>query len=462
MKTKIDVDRIVWHSPARGARRRPASAPVPRIADALALLGGIGLGASIGLAFWGESLSSLNSAGGWMTLGGRITALAGTYLMLVMVLLISRLSWLERVVGQDRLVAWHRRIGGWPIVLIAAHVVLITWGYAQMTSVGILHQFWTFIIHYPDILASVVAFGLLVTAGVTSARIARRRMKYETWWTVHLYIYLALALAFAHQIRTGVMFIGHPVDRDLWILMWIVGTGAIVTFRVILPVARNFRHRLRVAAVQQEAPGVYSIIISGRNLSFLNVSGGQFFMWRFMAKGLWAHSHPYSLSALPRPPFLRVTVKGLGDQSKAVAKVKPGTRVFIEGPYGKFTSHARSTNRVVLIGAGVGITPLRALLEDLPTSVDVSVIVRGASYEDIVHREELLELVNQRNGRLFELVGSRQAVRMDSSELKKLLGSLNNADVYICGPTDFNESITKAVQGLGAREQRIHHEVFSF
>ena len=287
-------------------------------------------------------------------------------------------------------------------------------------------------------------------------------MKYETWWTVHLYIYLALALAFAHQIRTGVMFIGHPVDRDLWILMWIVGTGAIVTFRVILPVARNFRHRLRVAAVQQEAPGVYSIIISGRNLSFLNVSGGQFFMWRFMAKGLWAHSHPYSLSALPRPPFLRVTVKGLGDQSKAVAKVKPGTRVFIEGPYGKFTSHARSTNRVVLIGAGVGITPLRALLEDLPTSVDVSVIVRGASYEDIVHREELLELVNQRNGRLFELVGSRQAVRMDSSELKKLLGSLSNADVYICGPTDFNESITNAVQRLGAREQRIHHEVFSF
>ena len=461
MKTKIDVDRIVWHSPARGARRRPASAPVPRIADALALLGGIGLGASIGLAFWGESLSSLNSAGGWMTLGGRVTALAGTYLMLVMVLLISRLSWLERVVGQDRLVAWHRRIGGWPIVLIAAHVVLITWGYAQITSVGVLHQFWTFIIHYPDILASVVAFGLLVMAGVTSARIARRRMKYETWWTVHLYIYLALALAFAHQIRTGVMFIGHPVDRDLWILMWIVGTGAIVTFRVILPVARNFGTACEWPPCSKRRQ-VSIRSSSGTNLSFLNVSGGQFFMWRFMAKGLWAHSHPYSLSALQRPPFLRVTVKGLGDQSKAVAKVKPGTRVFIEGPYGKFTSHARSTNRVVLIGAGVGITPLRALLEDLPTSVDVSVIVRGASYEDIVHREELLELVNQRNGRLFELVGSRQAVRMDLSELKKLLGSLSNADVYICGPTDFNESITKAVQRLGAREQRIHHEVFSF
>jgi len=462
VKTKIDVDRIVWHAQQRVARHRPAVSPVPRIADALALIGGIGLGISIGFAFWGESLSSLNSAGGWVTLGGRIAGLAGTYLMLVMVILISRLPWLERVVGQDRLVAWHRRIGGWPIALIAVHIGLITWGYAQMTSVSILHQFWTFIIHYPDILASVLAFGLLVMAGLTSARVARQRMKYETWWMVHLYIYLALSLAFAHQIRTGVMFIGHPLIRDVWILMWIAGAGAVLGFRVILPVSRNLRHQLRVAAVQQETPGVYSIIVSGRNLSRLNVSGGQFFMWRFMSKGLWAHSHPYSLSALPRPPFLRVTVKGLGDQSKAVARLKPGTRVFIEGPYGKFTRHARSTGRVVLIGAGVGITPLRALLEDLPTSVDVTVVVRASSHDDIVHREELFELVNQRNGRLFELVGSRHEVRMDASELKKFIGHVNNADIYVCGPTDFNESITKAVVRLGARDERIHQEIFSF
>jgi len=174
--------------------------------------------------------------------------------MLVMVILISRLPWLERVVGQDRLVAWHRRIGGWPIALIAVHIGLITWGYAQMTSVSILHQFWTFIIHYPDILASVLAFGLLVMAGLTSARVARQRMKYETWWMVHLYIYLALSLAFAHQIRTGVMFIGHPLIRDVWILMWIAGAGAVLGFRVILPVSRNLRHQLRVAQSSKRRP----------------------------------------------------------------------------------------------------------------------------------------------------------------------------------------------------------------
>jgi ferredoxin-NADP reductase len=116
----------------------------------------------------------------------------------------------------------------------------------------------------------------------------------------------------------------------------------------------------------------------------------------------------------------------------------------------------------VLIGAGVGVTPLRALLEDLPLAVDVTVVVRASSYEDIIHREELFELVNQRNGRLFEIVGSRHEVRMNANELKKFVGHVNNADIYVCGPTEFNESVTKAVLRLGARDERIHQEIFAF
>jgi len=258
------------------------------------------------------------------------------------------------------------------------------------------------------------------------------------------------------------MFLTSPVLRVVWIAIWVAVVVSVVSFRVAIPVWRNLRHRLRVDSVVQEAPDVYSVIVAGRQLSQLAVSGGQFFQWRFLAPGLWWHAHPYSLSALPRPPFLRVTIKGLGDQSRAVARLKKGTRVIVEGPYGTFTRHRLTTRRVVLIGAGVGMTPLRALLEDLPPSTDVSVVVRAKSADHVVHGREVADLVAQREGHYFELVGSRDEVRLDERALRGLVGTLHDADVYVCGPAEFTEAVVATARRLGARPTRLHFETFTF
>jgi predicted ferric reductase len=444
------------------APRRSARPPRPRIANALALIAGIGLGLSIGLAFVGQSIASFDSAGGWFTFFGRLTGLSGTYMLIIMVLLVTRLPWLEETVGQVRLVRWHRTVGGWPIALIALHVVFITLGYAEASHVGVVSEFWTFIMHYPDMLTATVAFVLLIVAGVSSIPAVRRTMRYQTWWAVHLYLYLALVLAFAHEIKTGVMFIGHPLALDFWIALSAAALGAVLSIRILRPLARNLRHQLRVSSVKEEAPGVYSIVIKGRNMSRFEVSGGQFFQWRFMARDLWWHSHPYSLSALPRPPFIRVTIKRLGMQSLAATRLKPGTRVWVEGPYGVFTRHARRGGRVVLIGAGVGISPIRALLEDLPEHTDVTVILRASSAEDLVHRAEVTQLVSERGGQLHEIVGPRKKVRLDGNVLRKLVGKVSNTDVYVCGPAGFSEGVTESLLRLGVRHDRIHQEAFAF
>jgi len=448
--------------PATVPGHRPGHAPIPFVADVFAALAGLGFGTTIGLVITGETRGSLAAPGGWLIAGGRLTGFTGAYLMLLMVLLIARLPWLERAVGQDRLLRWHRRIGPWPLGLIALHVVLITLGYAQLAKVGPLRQLWDFLTTYPDLLAAAVGVGLLITAGVTSIRIARRHLKYETWWIVHLYTYLALALAFAHQIVTGGSFIGHPLTRAIWIAVWVSTAGTVLVFRVLQPVYRNLQYQLRVVAVRQEASGVFSVVCRGRNLARLAVSGGQFFHWRFVTRELWWHAHPYSLSALPKPPYIRVTVKGLGDQSRSVAHLRPGTLVFIEGPYGAFTRHARSSERVVLIGAGVGITPLRALLEDLPASVDVTVIVRGSTAEDIVHRDKVAALTAQRGGQFHEVIGLRHHVRFDARALRRLVPDIAMSDVYVCGPKGFNEGIVAAASRLRVHRDQIHQETFSF
>ena len=430
--------------------------------DACAPLAGLGFGAVLAAVITGESRGSLAAPGGLLTAAGRLAGFTGAYLMLVMVVLVARLPWLERATGQDQLVRWHRRVAPWALGLITAHVVLITLGYAQAAKSGTLHEIWVLLTSYPDVLAAAAGFSLLVLAGITSVRIVRRRLRYETWWVVHLYLYLGLALAFAHQIVTGISFIGHPLVRALWIVIWAATAGMVLVFRVAQPAWRSVRHQLRVVEVRREAPGVVSVICRGRRLDKLAVSGGQFFLWHFLTRDLWWQAHPYSLSALPSPPYLRVTIKGLGDQSRAIAHLRPGTWVAIEGPYGAFTHHARFSNAVALVAAGVGITPLRALLEDLPARTDVVVVVRASTADDLVHRGEVASLVKQRGGRLYEIVGPRHKVRFNAHALHRLVPDIAVRDVYVCGPDGFSSEVVDAALRLGVAQEQIHTEAFGF
>jgi predicted ferric reductase len=410
-----------------------------------------------------ESSRALRAPGGWLTFGGQIFGLVGTYLLLVMILLISRIPLLERTVGQDHMVRWHRQIGPWPLCLLGAHAIFITLGYGKADKTGFWPELWRLMTTYPDVLAAVVALILMVMAGVMSFRAVRRRVRYETWWAIHLYTYLALALGFAHQLANGVTFVGHPLTRAIWVLLWVATAGTVLLYRVCLPLWRTARHQLRVVEVREEGPGVVSVICSGRRLDRLAVSGGQFFQWRFLRRGLWWQAHPYSLSALPRPPYLRVTVKGLGDQSHALARIPEGTWVAIEGPYGVFTDHARQRGKVLLIAAGVGVTPIRALLEDLPSHVDTTVILRASRPEDLVLREEIATIVDRRpQARLYELIGSRRQVRLDARTLKHYVPDIRHRDMYVCGPEGFTEGIYVAARGLAVPDDRIHMEEFAF
>ena len=368
-------------------------------------MAGIGFGVTLGLGLTAVTRGSLAAPGGIETAAGQIAGLAGSYLLLVMLLLIARLPWLERVLGQDRLVRWHRRLGPWPIVLLGAHAILITVGYAEQASIGPWHELGILLKSYPDVLMATVAFGLLVMAGVASFRAARSRMRYETWWAVHLYTYLAIALGFSHQLADGVSFVGHPLARLFWVVIWALTAGVVLVYRVGLPLWRSLYHRLRVVEVREEGPGVISVICSGRHLERLPIVGGQFLQWRFLRSELWWQAHPYSISALPRPPFLRMTVKALGDFSESLAHVPVGTRVAIEGPYGAVTAHARSGDKVLLVAAGVGVTPMRAILEDLPAEVDVVVMLRAPTREDVIFHHEIAPLVEARGGHLHVLDG---------------------------------------------------------
>jgi len=431
------------------------------VADRILLVLGVGFGLSVALALSEVTRTTLALPGGVLDAIGRVSALVGTYLLLVMVVLVSRFAPLERAIGQDRLVRWHRRLAPWPLSLIVAHVVTTTLGYAAAAKTGALRELWVLVTGVPNMLAAFAGFTLLVLAAVTSWRVARRRLEYETWWAVHLYFYLGLALSFAHQVTTGAAFVGHPLARWWWTALWVATLGLVVAYRVLVPAWRSLYHRLRVVRVYQEGPGVISVVVEGRHVERLPVEGGQFLQWRFLRRGLWWQAHPYSLSAMPRPPYLRITVKALGDHSAQLSRIRPGTFVAIEGPYGTFTKQARSSDRVALLGAGVGVTPLRALVEDLPDGVDVVALLRASNRHEVVFAQEMQTLLDSRGGHFRALVGPRSAVRLDAMALRRLVPDLHRRDVYICGPHGFTRQVVKAARALGVERDHIHTEAFA-
>ena len=455
-----------WRAREKGPARPRAAAPAPRprafVARLFGWLVALGLVASVALLLPVETASVLAAPGGVLTAVGRVAAMAGTFLLLVTLLLIGRIPAIESALGQDRLVRWHRSLGPWVLVLIVTHVVAVTLGYAQQVRTGALHELSLMVMTFPGMLMAAAGFGLLLLAGLTSYCYVRRRMRYETWWAVHLYTYLAVALSFSHQLWTGAPFLGHPLARAYWIALWLFTAGTVLGYRWGLPILRSLRHRLTVAAVETEAPGVVSVVLRGRHLERLPVAGGQFMHWRVLKPGLWWQAHPYSLSSLPAAGHLRITVKQLGDHSEALARLQPGTPVAIEGPYGAFTHYARHTDRVLLVGAGVGSTPVRAMLDDLPRHVDVVAILRASSERDLVLRDEIAMLVGERGGRLHEVVGPRSLAPLDAPALGRLVPDIAERDLFICGPGGFTRALIDDARALGVPLHRIHHEAFEF
>jgi predicted ferric reductase len=443
------------------ARRQPARQR-PLIVDILAALAGLGLGITIALGITAESMGSLGAPGGVATAIGRMTGLLAAYAMVVVVLLVARIPPLERAIGQDRLVGWHRRLGPWPLYLLLGHAVFITVGYAQAAHDGVLHQLGQLLWTYPGILAATVGFVLLMAAGVTSYRLARRRMAYETWWSVHLYTYLALFLSFSHQVGTGASFVGHPLARFWWTALWVGTLAAVIGARIALPIWRSLYHRLHVVGITAEGPDTVSVVMRGRNLHRLPVYGGQFFHWRFLTGRMWWQAHPFSLSAVPVRDHLRITVKNLGDHSAALAKLKQGTRVAVEGPYGVFTPDARGSDKVVLVGAGVGSAPILSLLQDLPAATDVVVLLRASTEQELILRDAIASELHRRGGRLVELPGSRRDVPLDADALRSLIADVRRRDAYVCGPEAFTASLGHSLREAGVPASRIHFESFTF
>ncbi|HEY3334930.1 MAG TPA: ferredoxin reductase family protein [Candidatus Limnocylindrales bacterium] len=447
-----------------GLRRLPV--PIPRAYSGLRERDVWAVVAGVGAVLAGMWIRHGGLTQDPLTAIGQVTALGGTYAALLGVLFASRAPWLDQVIGSDRL----RKVQGWlgflSVWAIGAHAVTSTLAYAGGAIGQVIPTILSLVQTVPGMLGAIVGMGLFVVVAVSSMQAARRRVSYESWHGVHLYAYLAVAFGYLHQLTIGTDFVGDPLAAAFCISLYVIAFGPLLLHRVAWPLWLTIRHRPFVRAIAREADGIFSLYVGGTDLDRLAVRSGQFFVVRALTRRDWTHGHPFSISAAPNGDYLRFTVKELGEGTRSLAALAPGTGLMLEGPYGAMHGGRRTGRRLLLIAGGIGIAPLRALAEGLgfrPGEMDL--VYRTRDPRDIALRGELESLAVHRGIRLHLVTGRRGEPGVGDDPLgaeaiRRLVPDAADRDAYLCGPDGLMEHARSALLALGASPSRINLELF--
>ncbi|MGO4102717.1 ferric reductase-like transmembrane domain-containing protein [Leifsonia sp. YAF41] len=393
---------------------------------------------------------------------GELSGMIGGYLVCAQVLLIARIPWFETSVGMDKLVLWHRTLGTAVLLLIATHVGFMILGGMLLDNSTPWAEVVTILTNYPDMLTALIGTIAFFAVGLSSARLLRNRLSYEAWYWLHLTTYVAIYLTFLHQISAGVHFVGNPLNRAVWILLYLGTAAAILTWRVVLPAVAAWRQRLRVDRVVIENSGTTSVWFSGKRVDELGIRAGNFMLFRFLSWGHLLTAHPYSISRIPQAGVLRITVGALGDHSRRIRELRPGTLVFAEGPFGHFTADRASRTKILLIAGGAGIGPICALAEELTARGHAVIVVYRA--HSVEHLALLPELALMPGLRVVPVLGRRSQLGYDplsAPALAALVPDMREREVFICGPAGLAMQMESVLRTLKVPRRFIHREELS-
>lgn len=399
----------------------------------------------------------------WLIIAGRAFGLLAQFLILSQFVLISRFGPLERLFGFDHLTKLHRVVGEWMMVVLVLHPVLLILGNARLQETGWLATLGEFLYQREHVLLAFIGVVLFVIVIVWSLAIVRKGLKYEQWYIVHLLLYAAMLLSFLHQLEGG-DFRDQRVVLYWWALA-IFTAGVIGIWRFARPLWYFFYHRFRVHSIIQETPDSWSVYITGRNLPRYKFTAGQHAGLRFLNRSWW-QSHPFSFSAVHNGHWIRFTIKASGDFTSTVGQIKPGTPIILDGPLGQFTLARRKTDKPLFIAGGIGITPLRAMIEDWVNSGQQAILLYGVkTINDIALRKEFAEMEQGGGLRVVYVLGTPvpgyESGFIDRDLITRLVPDFYDRDVFLCGPPMMMKAVSTALQVLGLPKGRIHFEEFS-
>jgi len=399
---------------------------------------------------------------------GKSFALVGAVVLVLQFVLAARLRGITRHFGLDAVLRFHRGMAIFAVVLIVLHPVLLALGgggWSLLTSARMPWYIW---------LGKIAL--LLLVIQVLAALLRRTvRLSFETWRGLHNQVVVILALVLIHSWVAGSDLRHRPVQA-LWLGLFTAAVAAYAYHKLYVP-RQGRRRAYRVSDVHRETHNTWSLTLEppegSHRFPFLP---GQFHFVSFYRGDRYdGEEHPFTISSSPSEHnVLRSTIKASGDFTSTVGNTKPGDRVRVQGPFGRFSHllHPEETD-LVFIAGGIGITPLMSMLRHMrETDADLRVLLLcgNRAEEDIVFREELEAMARLPTSRLEVVhVLSNADPRWDGERgyvdreciLRHCGKEVPRKAFYVCGPPPMMDLVSRALRSLGVPADRLHSERFS-
>ena len=408
----------------------------------------------------GDKLLSLSSPQSLSLMISRLAGLLAMFSMLTQLILISRTNFLENCFGLNKLIKAHKWFGILSFSLVITHLggFIGSLYYGNISET--LASYQNAILTWDDLIKAFIAFWLLIAVIFTSAILKLKAMQYRYWYLTHLLTYGVIILAIGHQIEIGPT-LQNPVTKIYWVAIFLLSLSLVFYYRFLRPYLNFNKFKFEVESILPNNHDTFSFILKFKYPQKLNIKPGQFAKFIFLQKGLWHEMHPFSFSDVSRSS-LRVTVKNSGPYTaKLKSQLKVGTKVIIDGAYGKFTSDSARHKKVLMIAGGVGITPILAISKKmLKSSENIKLMYFAKTKSDFIFRSELEDLFSADDIKFY---ASQEGDGFcDQSKLKDFCPDVDSRSVYLCGPPPMMKAVKKQLKSLKLKSKDIISEEFGF
>ena len=393
----------------------------------------------------------------------------GLAMMALQFALTARFKTIKAPYGADVVYHFHRQISILAFVLILVHPILLF--IPQIHPVSILNIF------SPDTpwRARFAVTSLLALSGLIVMALWRKPLKIEyTRWRIWHGMLATAAVAFAMLHVLGVnWYINEPWKRLLWAGYSIFFVGLLFYTRVWKP-WQLLRTPYRVREVKAERGGSWSLVLEPDGHAGLQFHPGQFAWITAFNSPFKDAEHPFSFSSAPASDgSVRFTIKELGDFTQRIKELKPGDKVYVDGPYGAFSIDRHpDAKEFVFIAGGVGITPMVSMLHTLAQRNDqrpLLLIYGGRDLESLTLIEEIEELKNRLNLRVVYVLEKPPAGwegetgYITRKVLERWLPPERRKDrteIFVCGPLPMMNSVEDSLAKMGFFSGDVHSERF--